>query len=275
VFVTDDGTIKILDFGIAKLEAGTLLTTAGASVGTVAYMSPEQTRGEQVDRRTDIWSLGVVLYQMLSGHLPFHGGHEQAVIYSIQNTDPPQLPAPAIPSPCQDILAKALQKDPGRRYQSMKELLADLGTVQKEIPSDKPRNAHPTTSGAKRRTIFIGGGAVLALLIAICIFFLQRYLTTESSSASSPPLRRLAVLPLANLRSDPQTDFLGFALADQIIGNLAYVKTLIVRPSNAIRRYQTETPDPASAGENSERGSHPHGQLFEGIEHYKAQFPAC
>jgi non-specific serine/threonine protein kinase len=126
--ITKDGVVKIVDFGLAKLAGETRLTVTGAIMGTVAYMSPEQARGEEVDHRSDIWSLGVVLYEMLAGQLPFRGEYEQAVLYSILNEDPEPLSSfrSDIPSYLEEVIQKALDKEPANRYQNVRELLQDL-----------------------------------------------------------------------------------------------------------------------------------------------------
>jgi serine/threonine-protein kinase len=250
ILVTDDRTIKILDFGLAKLGTGAMLTKVGTTLGTVAYMSPEQTRGEDVDQRTDVWSLGVILYQMLSGQHPFRADHDQAIIYSIQNSDPPALSTSSAPADCQQILTKALQKDPARRYQTAGEFVADLRNLQGILSAGESWGTQATPAAKSPKAILYGGAAGLIILIIAGIFFFRRGSESAGNAASDvQSLRRLAVLPFANLRSDPQTDFLGFALADQIIGNLAYVQSLIVRPSSAIRKYQTEPLDLATAGQ--------------------------
>jgi len=133
IMITKDGKVKIMDFGLAKIKGGTELTKVGSTVGTAAYMSPEQTKGEEVDHRTDIWSFGVVLYEMLTGELPFKGDYEQAVIYSILNEEPKSITELRgdTPSHLTHIIEKTLQKNPVNRYQTTKDLIEELKAVNK------------------------------------------------------------------------------------------------------------------------------------------------
>ncbi|MCK5005513.1 MAG: serine/threonine protein kinase, partial [Candidatus Aminicenantes bacterium] len=132
IMITETGQAKIMDFGLAKMQGSDIqLTKEHSTLGTAAYMSPEQTNGEDVDHRTDIWSFGVVLYEMLTGEIPFKGDYEQAVIYSILNEEPKSIIELREDSPLQliHIIEKTLQKDPAARYQKANELIEVLGTI--------------------------------------------------------------------------------------------------------------------------------------------------
>ena len=126
--LTKDGIVKIVDFGLAKLSGATQLTRTGSSMGTAAYMSPEQVRGDDVDHRTDIWSLGVMLFEMVAGQLPFQGDNETAMMYSVLNKDPENLVAiqEDIPRNLEEVISKALVKDLTNRYQNAHEMVEDL-----------------------------------------------------------------------------------------------------------------------------------------------------
>jgi serine/threonine protein kinase len=143
IMITRDGMVKILDFGLAKLAGQVGLTKTGTTVGTIAYMSPEQSRGEEVDHRTDIWSFGVVLYEMITGQLPFKGEYEQAVIYSILNESPKPVTEllKDIPPGIEQILDKCLSKKLDQRYETVTELSNDFRLILDKsfipIPSTK------------------------------------------------------------------------------------------------------------------------------------------
>ena len=161
--ITEEGQVKIMDFGLAKMRGGVKFTKVGTTLGTAAYMSPEQARGEEADERADIWSFGVVLYEMLTGKMPFPGDYEQAVIYSIMNEDPEGVSESRedIPLDLENIVNKCLAKEAKDRYQNAEDLQADLqgitvGAGLKPAPTVIPWEQRPTCRrnrhAAKKRT---------------------------------------------------------------------------------------------------------------------------
>jgi serine/threonine protein kinase len=134
VFMVKDGPVKVIDFGLAKWFGKTSLTRTGVALGTVAYMSPEQARGQEVDARADVWAFGVVLYEMLTGRRPFEGDYDQAIAYRVLNEEPDPITSlrANLPTGVEKIVTRALSKDPNRRYQSTEELLSELRAIRGE-----------------------------------------------------------------------------------------------------------------------------------------------
>ncbi len=198
IMVTTDGEAKIVDFGLAKLAGQTRLTRAGSTVGTVVYMSPEQARGDEVDHRSDIWSLGAVLYEMVAGQPPFRSDYEQAVVFSILNDEvrPMVSLRPETPPRLEEIVRKMLAKEPSARYQRMEDVEGDLGQLQKELEATAPvRRSRRGVPVPKKRWALLSGIGVLG-----CAVLLIGYFVIAPGSKESPPsVKRLVVLPFENL----------------------------------------------------------------------------
>lgn len=169
IIVTDKGQVKILDFGLAHKSGLSKLTRTGSTVGTASYMSPEQARGDTLDNRSDIWSLGVVLYEMVTGRLPFRGEHEAAILYSVVNEEPQPVEA-SVPDASPElvhIIRRALEKDPADRYQSAADMLIDLRRLKK----DTSRTGFPSVSGGRRRVHRKRNRIILSVffIVALCV----------------------------------------------------------------------------------------------------------
>jgi tetratricopeptide (TPR) repeat protein len=179
IMVTKDGVAKILDFGLAKLVGQTKLTRTGSTRGTVAYMSPEQAKGVEVDARSDIFSLGVVLYEMLTGETPFPGEHEAAVLYGIMNTDPKPLAEhrSSIPGNLQGVIDKALKKHPTERYQGVLEFRDDLEAVSMELGGAHTGHRRMATRAgdargrSRARRTFVVAAVVVAVAVLGAVLF--------------------------------------------------------------------------------------------------------
>lgn len=254
-----DGLIKIVDFGIAKLSEerrlmqkaatavahGGARTHTGTIIGTVRYMSPEQARGQNVDGRTDVFSLGTVIYEMVAGRAPFDGDTDSDVVAEILKTEPPPLgtAASGVPPQLARIVARALRKNRDERQESAAELLAELTNLREDL---RFRARLSTFEWRPRRT-WTRRAALAALLLgagAGAVYYARR---GPSPSSGGKP-RSLAILPFHNIGPDPDTDFLGFSLADAIITKLGPISALTVRPSSAIEKYRNRQPDPRQAG---------------------------
>lgn len=240
VVVRPDGYIKVLDFGIAKLvengkpqsEAATMLNTeAGTILGTVGYMSPEQVRGFDLDPRTDIWSLGVVLFEMLTGHAPFAGPTNSDVVAAILHTDPftKTCADGTIPQELQWILAKALAKDRDERYQTMKGLRTDLRNFGRDSSLVTGSNAMAVSTGLQ-------SGAFSGV-------------SATSRRRLSRAINSLAILPFVNESADANAEYLSDGITESIINNLSQLPKLKVLARSSVFRYKGQHIDTLEAGQ--------------------------
>ncbi len=268
VFITTDGLVKIVDFGLAKLATQTRLTQEGATVGTVRYMSPEQARGEEVDRRSDIWSLGVVLYEMVTGRAPFRGEHEPAVVYSIMNDSPEPVTAvrTGVPMELERTIDKCLAKNRDERYQRADELIVDLKRLAKEptttLPGRSGRPLGPEGSRARRRW----APTVLAVvaLIAVSTYFIlsaKREAKKPAPAATEPQTTRLvwrdsiAVLPFKDLSPQKDQEYFCDGMMEDIITRLSSMRDLKVISRTSAMRYKNTDKSAGDIGKELRVGS--------------------
>jgi TolB-like protein/predicted Ser/Thr protein kinase len=272
IFLTTSGQTKVLDFGLAKLlrddrlatseetPVEDSLTAVGVIPGTAVYMSPEQARSVELDPRSDLFSFGVVLYEMATGKKPFAGNNVVTTLDAVLNQKPPSpiKVNPALPPELEGIIGRAMEKDRGKRYQSAEAMKADLQQLKKETESGV------TKTGAKRPTLpyrivtdtfqttskpqnylLLG---VTALLVTVLAAVGAWWFKHRAGAGGGAAKNTIAVLPMMNMNGDVSVEYLRFALADEISNVLTYTRSLDIRPSSMTRKYVGTDVDPQQVG---------------------------
>jgi len=233
IMIDERGYVKIVDFGLARIEQEAGLTQSGSTLGTVAYMSPEQAEGKTADHRADLFSFGVVLYELITGRLPFQGDNLSAIIYSILNNEPEDIAryADDVPSGLVEIVKRLLRKQPGDRYQNAAAVSQDIvGLTGAAEIVNLVRRREP---GRRRLPMYLLAGMVI--IIAVAAYFI---LTEKRNTSEAPKRKMIAVLPFENIGSAEDAYFT-LGITDEIITHLAKLQNIGVISRSSVMHYRT------------------------------------
>ena len=270
IMIDTRGQARVMDFGLAKFtetvpagaaETGSALTRSGSSLGTAAYMSPEQARGESLDARTDLFSVGIVIYEMVTGRRPFEGPSIADTVSAILNSEPVSLTAlrPGAPAELTRIVVKLLRKDRDERYQSAADLLVDLRSLSRQIPESivPVTPAAPVTSPQARSAprgwvLPVAVGA--AVLVAVGGWSIWR--TRSGGGGGAPHIASLAVLPMDNMSADKSQDYFAAAMTEELTRELSGIKSLVVKSRTSTEQYQGHEAQHAGNRQSPQRRWH-------------------
>jgi len=273
IMVNSRNQVKVMDFGLAKLKGSMKLTRTSSTIGTLGYMAPEQIRGGEVDVRSDIFSFGIVLYEMLTGRLPFRGEHEAAMMYAILNEEPEPMEKyrPEISPELSRIVNRAIEKDPEDRYQSAADIVSEFRRFQKQSgrvlrpPSTPVSTAEIIKEGsaphvqagdtsaprvqaremAPKRTRLIISGSVIGLLALGAVVY---FMFIPKAKPEKTRIDSIAVLPFTNVGADPNTEYLSDGISENIINALSRLQKVRVIPRSTVFHYKGKEADPQKVG---------------------------
>jgi len=233
IVIDKSGRVRILDFGLARMRGVTKLTKDASTLGTFKYMSPEQYQNKEVDHRTDIWSFGVVLFEMLTGCLPFQGDYESAMMYAIVNEEPEPIQnhRTDLPSGLKDMVNRTLEKNPEKRYQTVDDLMTNLKSMDK-------RKVHSTRSDNKTSRHLLEKKILLGPAIGIAVLLLVIISSKVFSPSPRNIIQSIAVLPLKAISNDPDQEYLVDGITDALISELSKIEALRVISRTSVMRYK-------------------------------------
>jgi eukaryotic-like serine/threonine-protein kinase len=276
IMVTAKNQIKVMDFGLAKLKGSMKLTRSSSTVGTAAYMAPEQIQGGEVDARSDIFSFGIVLFEMLTGHMPFRGEHDAAMMYSILNEQPQSLRQyrDDCPPDLDRIVLRALEKDPEDRYQHIDDMVSELRHLQKQttrlvrppgeqermnIPAAVTQAAAPVMAEKPRSplrrlgVILVAGAAVLIVVIAVVLLIRK----------PSETITSMAVLPFVNVSGDANVEYLSDGFTEGLINSLSKLPGIKMMSSRSVFKFKGKDIDPQMAAQELHVGAVLTGRILQ------------
>jgi serine/threonine-protein kinase len=258
VMVTPEGRVKVLDFGLARrvldpemaeaTQSRAELSLAGAIAGTLHVLSPEVLRGDPADSRSDVWALGVLLYELASGRRPFTGTTGYELTSAILNSSPPPLP-PHVPPALRTVIQRCLAKEPSQRYERAGEVRAALEAVSSDSAGAAAVPTPPEKAGAgQRRALLVAGACTAALFLVAAVVGIRKWSSGGTHQSDAEAVRSLAILPFKILSPGEDFDYFGIGLTDTMITRVSQIGAVTVRPTSAVQKYVKREADALTAG---------------------------